>query len=114
MRRGTTIVTVSARPEHAALLQMLVADVSAYDVVQVAPIDVAYSLIREVAPDLIVVVLSIDDLNACQLLSMLAIDTLTRHIPILSCTLDPQGADDEVFLGAFTDDSTCCVPIELN
>jgi len=94
-----TIVAVSASPEHAALLDMLVGEVSGYDVIQVAPIATAYSLIREATPDLIVVMLRIDDVKGCQLLSMLAIDPLTRHIPIISCTFDPLDADDEVFLG---------------
>ena len=93
-----TIVAVSAKPEHAALLDMLVADVSGYDVIQVVPIATAYSLIRKVTPDLIVVMLRIDDVKGCQLLSMLAIDPRTCHIPIISCTFDPQG-DYEIFLG---------------
>jgi len=114
MRRGRTIVAVSAKPEYAALLHMLVADVSDYDVIQVAPIATAYSLVREVAPDLIVIMLSIDDVKACWLLSMLAIDALTCHIPILSCTFDPESVDDAIVFRALADPSTCSVPIELN
>ncbi|HET9831955.1 MAG TPA: hypothetical protein VFP91_09605 [Vicinamibacterales bacterium] len=94
-----TIVAVSATPEHAALLDLLVADVSGYDVIQVASIATAYSLIRKVTPDLIVVMFRIDDVQGCQLLSMLAIDRCTSQIPIISCTFDPHSDDDETFLG---------------
>jgi CheY-like chemotaxis protein len=50
----------------------------------------AYSRIREVEPDLVVVFMDIEDVNACQLLSMLEIDRTLRHIPVMTCATEPE------------------------
>jgi len=100
MSTARTVVAVSTQPQHAALLHMLVAEVGGYDVIQVASLPTAYSRVREVAPELVVVMLSIDDAEACQLLSMLALDEQTSHIPVVSCTVDPDtGSVDAVLVG---------------
>jgi len=67
-------------------------DDSGYDVIVVESIPHAYSRIRELEPDLVVVFMEIDDVNACQLLSMLEIDRALSGIPVVTCTTEPERA----------------------
>ncbi|PWT81383.1 MAG: hypothetical protein C5B57_10565 [Blastocatellia bacterium] len=74
-----------------------------HDVVFVESIANAYSHIKRMSPDLIVVCLSADDADGCQVLSMLKLDTETSRIPIVTYTTpdsqasesDGDGEDDE-------------------
>jgi len=54
------------------------------DVVLVESIAHAYSKIKRVRPDLVIVCLSGDDVDGCQVLSMLALDSDTSQIPVLT------------------------------
>jgi CheY-like chemotaxis protein len=68
-----------------------------YDVVFVESTAHAYSQVKRLAPDLVVVCLEIDDLDGCQVLSMLMLDSRTREIPVMTCTMwreAIQSADD--------------------
>jgi CheY-like chemotaxis protein len=56
-----------------------------YDVVFVELPAHAYSRIKRVRPDLIILCLSNDDSEGCQVLSMLSLDRETAHIPLLTC-----------------------------
>jgi hypothetical protein len=76
------IVAVSndqCRPE---LMSALVADGLGCDVVSVESIERGYSRIKHIAPDSIVVLVGIDDVPACRLLSMLKLDGDTCAIPL--------------------------------
>jgi CheY-like chemotaxis protein len=67
------------------------------DVVFVESTAHAYSQVKRLAPDLVVVCLEIDDLDGCQVLSMLMLDSRTREIPVMTCTMwreAIQSADD--------------------
>jgi DNA-binding NarL/FixJ family response regulator len=55
-----------------------------YDVVLVAPAAHAYSKIKGVRPDVVVMCASLDDVDACNVLSMLALDRDTSSIPVLT------------------------------
>ena len=55
-----------------------------YDVVFVESIRHAYSKIKRVLPDLVLVCLSSDEPDGCQVLSMLALDRDTSQIPVLT------------------------------
>ncbi len=56
----------------------------------------AYSKIKRVRPDLIVMCLASDDVDGCQVLSMLALDAETAGIPVLAHV----GADSDNWPGA--------------
>ena len=60
------------------------------DVVFVESLAHAYSKIKRVLPDLVIVCLSGDDADGCQVLSMLALDRDTSHIPVLTFVTDPN------------------------
>ena len=55
-----------------------------YDVVFIESTAHAYSKIKRVLPDLVVMCLSGDEAEGCQVLSMLALDTQTAGIPVLT------------------------------
>jgi CheY-like chemotaxis protein len=65
------------------LLFETVLDTFDHDVVLLEPVAHAYTQIKRVAPDLIIVCLAEGDMNGCRLLSMLALDRETARIPCL-------------------------------
>jgi PleD family two-component response regulator len=64
-----------------------------YDVVFVESNQRAYSQVRRIQPDLVILCIRIDDLDAFQVLSMLKLDRETRDIPVLTYTTDQEGED---------------------
>jgi CheY-like chemotaxis protein len=69
-----------------------------YDVVFVSSSEHAYSQIKRVRPDLVVLCLRIDEPNGFQVLSMLKLDGETRDIPVLTYTTaqDIQEVEQEM------------------
>ena len=84
MRRVPRSVMVIGRLPQPQHLLDTVANAQAYDVVIVEPLEQAYSKVKQVLPDLIVLCLPIDDLDACQVLSMLKLDQATSRIPVVT------------------------------
>ena len=83
------VVVVSNHPQINDVLQTVL-DAGHYDVVFMASTDHAYSHIKRVAPQLIIVCLDIDDLEGFQVLSMLKLDGVTRSIPVVTCTMTQE------------------------
>ena len=83
------------------------------DVVIVESAAHAYSKIKRARPDLVIVCLSTDDADGCQVLSMLALDNDTSHIPVLTF-VTPESAttsdDGDPSAGTFM----CQGPTSLN
>jgi PleD family two-component response regulator len=87
---------------NAAILDMVEAalDAGHYDVVFVESNLHAYSQIKRVQPNLVILCLQVDDIAGFQVLSMLKLDEDTRSIPVLTYTSDreaPSDADPEEF-----------------
>jgi CheY-like chemotaxis protein len=66
-----------------------------YDVVIVESSAHAYSQIKRVHPNLVVLCLHMDRAEGFQVLSMLQLDDETKAIPVLTCTRDDDGLDQE-------------------
>ena len=66
-----------------------------YDVVFVESTNHAYSCIKQVRPDLVILCLHLDDIDSFQVLSMLKLDDDTRSIPVLTCMNESEGIDGE-------------------
>ena len=77
------------------LLFETVLDTFDHDVVLLEPLAHAYSAIKRVQPDLVIVCLAGDDMDGCRLLSMLALDRETARIPLFTY-LTPAPAIDRV------------------
>ncbi len=83
-----------------------VLDAGHYDVVFVEAIAHAYSQIKKIQPNLVIICLRLNDEDGFQVLSMLNLDAGTRGIPVLTYTSDsdsdeeddiPEFAEDEIF-----------------
>ena len=72
------------------ILELLeaVLDQGRYDVVFVESNDHAYSQIKRVQPDLVILCVCIEDIEGFQVLSMLKLDDETRGIPVLTYTTE--------------------------
>jgi PleD family two-component response regulator len=122
MLNGATELTLSSRhagdlmPTHkvvivngsARTLELLetILEAGHYDFVFVESNRHAYSQIKHVRPDLVILCISIDDLDGFQVLSMLKLDEATRGIPVVTYTLDesedvnsdmPEPTEPEMF-----------------
>jgi PleD family two-component response regulator len=64
-----------------------------YDVVFVESNQHAYSQVRRIQPDLVILCIRIDDMDAFRVLSMLKLDRETRDIPVLTYTTDDDCED---------------------
>jgi CheY-like chemotaxis protein len=62
-----------------------------YDIVFVESNAHAYSQIKRVRPNLVILSIRIDDADAFQVLSMLKLDPETRDIPLLTYTTEREG-----------------------
>ncbi len=91
------VVIVNGSPEVLALLETAL-DAGHYDVVFVESGQHAYSQIKRVLPDLVILCLRIEDTEGFQVLSMLKLDDDTRGIPVLTYTTEYEGreADEQV------------------
>ena len=88
-RSPLTVVAVSNDALRPELLDMLLVDGSSYDVIFVESIGRAYSRVRELRADLIVLFIEIDDEGACRLLSMLQNDRALSGVRVLVCPTEP-------------------------
>jgi hypothetical protein len=86
------VVAVSDDALRSELLDALMIDDSACDMIFVEPVARAYSRIRELEPDLVLVFMEIDDLGGCQLLSMLQFDQDLRRIRVVACATGAERA----------------------
>jgi len=89
-----TVVIVNGSAEILTLLETVL-DAGHYDVVFVESTDHAYSQIKHVRPDLIILCVRIDDSDGFQVLSMLKLDEDTRGIPVLTYATEYEGEDKE-------------------
>jgi DNA-binding NarL/FixJ family response regulator len=80
-----TVVVASRHPQRAELLDALLADTNDFDVIFVESIARSYSRIKQLTPDMVILFFEIEDVAACQLLSMLKIDRDVSGIPVVTC-----------------------------
>ncbi len=98
------VVVVDGNAEVLGMLEAVL-DAGRYDMVFVESSDHAYSQIRKVLPNLVIVCANLERPEAFQLLTMLKLDADTRDIPVLTYTTEApdhpfddaasQLADDE-------------------
>jgi CheY-like chemotaxis protein len=88
------VVIVNGSSEILELLETVL-DAGRYDVVFVESNEHAYSQIKRVQPNLVILCMRIDDMDGFQVLSMLKLDRETRDIPVLTYTTEYAGDDAE-------------------
>ena len=88
------VVIVNGSPEILGLLEPLL-EAGRYDVVFVESNEHAYSQIKRVLPDLVILCLRIEDTGGFRVLSMLKLDNGTRYIPVLAYTTQCEVSTNE-------------------
>jgi PleD family two-component response regulator len=88
------VVIVNGNAEILHLLESVL-DAGHYDVVFVEPSAHAYSQIKRVQPNLVILCVRISDLGGFHVLSMLKLDADTRDIPILTYTVESDGDEPD-------------------
>jgi PleD family two-component response regulator len=88
------VVIVNGSAEVLELLETAL-DAGHYDVVFVESSEHAYSQIKRVRPNLVILCVRIADMDGFQVLSMLKLDDDTRDIPVLTYTTEYEGQEPE-------------------
>jgi PleD family two-component response regulator len=88
------VVIVNGSSEMLDMLETAL-DAGHYDVVFVESSQHAYSQIKRVQPNLVILCVRIDDAEGFQVLSMLKLDEDTRSIPVLTYTTEYEWPDTE-------------------
>ncbi len=88
------VVIVNGSTEILELLETVL-DAGNYDVVFVESTEHAYSQIKRVQPNLVILCVRIEDADAFQVLSMLKLDEDTRAIPVLTYTTEQEGPEPD-------------------
>jgi CheY-like chemotaxis protein len=86
--RPRTVAVVSGNPDQHVIETVLGA--VDHDVVVVEPTAHAYSRIKRIRPDLVILCMEGDDSEGCQLLSMLTLDRETSRIPVVTHMIATQ------------------------
>src|SRR4029078_5299640 len=91
------VVIVNGSPEILDMLETVL-DAGHYEIIFVESSAHAYSQIKRVQPNLVILCVRIDDADGFQVLSMLKLDEATRDIPVLTYTTeyDAQEPDEEL------------------
>src|SRR5437868_14307999 len=88
------VVIVNGSTEILELLESVL-EAGHYDIVFVESSAHAYSQIKRVKPNLVILCVRIEDLDGFQVLSMLKLDDETRGIPVLTYTTEYEGQETE-------------------
>ena len=96
---GAQVVAVSDQALRSTLLDWLADDPSLHDVVVVECLASAYERVRQLAPELIIVLMRMDDDAACRLLTMLAHDPQLLAIRVVTWTIDEAEEETDQRIG---------------
>ena len=88
------VVIVNGSSQILELLETVL-DAGRYDVVFVESSQHAYSQIKRVQPNLVILCVNVDEPSGFQVLSMLKLDPETREIPILTYTTETEADEEE-------------------
>ena len=91
------VVIINGSPEILELLETVL-DAGHYDIIFVESSEHAYSQIKRVKPDLVILCVSMSDGDGLQVLSMLKLDEETRSLPVVTYTTErtPEEEDPQV------------------
>jgi PleD family two-component response regulator len=103
------VVVVNGNTEVLGMLETVL-DAGRYDMVFVEAADRAYSQIKRVLPNLVILCTKIEQLDGFQLLTMLKLDDDTRDIPILTYTTEYEGQDFDAAISQLADEEEDFLP----
>ena len=97
------VVVVDGNAEVLGMLEAVL-DAGRYDMVFVESSGNAYTQIKKVLPNLVIVCARIEHLEAFQLLTMLKLDSETSDIPVLTYTTEFEGQDPDSAIAQMADE----------
>jgi PleD family two-component response regulator len=103
------VVVVNGNTEVLGMLETVL-DAGRYDMVFVESSDHAYSQIKRVVPNLVILCTRIEELDGFQLLTMLKLDAETKDIPVLTYTTEYEGQDFDAAISQLADDEDDMMP----
>jgi PleD family two-component response regulator len=103
------VVVVNGNTEVLGMLEAAL-DAGRYDMVFVESSNRAYSQIKKVLPNLVILCARIEDLDGFQLLTMLKLDAETRDIPVLTYTTEYEGQDFDSAISQIAEDEEELLP----
>ena len=103
------VVIVNGSAEILELLETVL-DAGHYDVVFVESSQHAYSQIKRVQPNLVILCTKIEELDGFQLLTMLKLDADTRDIPVLTYTTECEGQDFDEAISQLAEEEDDLLP----
>ena len=103
------VVVVDGNAEVLGMLEAVL-DAGRYDMVFVESSDHAYSQIRKVIPNLVIVCANLELPVGFQLLTMLKLDPETRDIPVLTYTTEGEGQDLEASIAQLAEEEEDLLP----
>ena len=103
------VVVVNGNTDVLGMLETVL-DAGRYDMVFVESGDGAYSQIKRVVPNLVILCTRIEELDGFQLLTMLKLDDDTKDIPVLTYTTEYEGQDFDAAVTQLADDDEFLMP----
>ena len=103
------VVVVNGNTDVLGMLESVL-DAGRYDMVFVESNDHAYSQIKKVLPNLVILCARIEQLEGFQLLTMLKLDPETRTIPVLTYTTEYEGQDFDAAISQFAEEEEEFLP----
>lgn len=103
------VVVVNGNTEVLGMLETVL-DAGRYDMVFVESSDRAYSQIKKVLPNLVILCARIEDLGGFQLLTMLKLDSDTKNIPVLTYTTEYEGQDFDTAISQIAEEEEGLLP----
>jgi len=105
------VVVVNGNTEVLGMLETVL-DAGRYDMVFVESSDRAYTQIKKVLPNLVILCTRIEELDGFQLLTMLKLDQETKDIPILTYTTEYEGQDFDSAISQLAEDEEEFLPTQ--
>ena len=103
------VVVVNGNTEVLGMLETVL-DAGRYDMVFVESSDRAYSQIKKVVPNLVILCTRIEELDGFQLLTMLKLDSATKDIPVLTYTTEYEGQDFDEAISQLAEEEEDLMP----
>ena len=103
------VVVVNGNTEVLGMLETVL-DAGRYDMVFVESSDRAYSQIKKVVPNLVILCTRIEELDGFQLLTMLKLDDETKDIPVLTYTTEYEGQDFDEAISQLAEEEEDLMP----
>ena len=103
------VVVVNGNTEVLGMLETVL-DAGRYDMVFVESGEHAYSQVKKVLPNLVILCTRIEQLDGFQLLTMLKLDAETQDIPVLTYTTECEGQDFDEAISQLAEEEEDLLP----